>query len=75
MAKPGEESDEYQSDSIAASVYQHILDWSQAQGADNPVQLIVVDNSPQPNTADAIVVRYSGSADDPPYGLINDAIA
>ncbi len=75
MAKPGEESDEYQSESIATSVYQHILDWSQAQNDDSPVQLIIVDNSPQPNTVDAIVVRYSGSAEDPPYGLIDDAVA
>lgn len=75
MAKPGEESDEFQSESIAVSMYQHILDWAAEHGRDNSVQLIIVDNTPQPNASDVIAVRYSGRADDPPYGLIDDAIS
>jgi hypothetical protein len=35
-------------------------------------QIVVVDNLPPDIADDHVVVRYSGRADEPPYGLIED---
>jgi hypothetical protein len=35
-------------------------------------QIVVVDNLPPDIADDYVVVRYSGRADEPPYGLIED---
>ena len=71
-ADPGKTADEYQTPSIAESVYQHLLAWTATEiGAGT--QIIVVDNTPQSIAEPHVIVRYSASADDPPYGLIDDA--
>jgi hypothetical protein len=71
-AEPGKTADEYQTPTIAESVYQHLLDWTATEpGAGT--QIIVVDNTPQAIAEPHVIVRYSASADDPPYGLIDDA--
>ena len=38
-------------------------------------QVIVVDNRPPGTANDFVVVRYSGRAEEPPYGLIDDEVA
>ena len=37
-----------------------------------PAQIIVVDNLPPDIADDHVIVRFSGQADHPPYGLIED---
>lgn len=65
-------ADDYQAPTIARGVYQHLLNWA-GSGVGSPSQVIIVDNDP-PDFADAFVVaRFSGDADVPPYGLIDDA--
>jgi hypothetical protein len=71
-ATAGEQGDEFQAPSIAASVYRHLVDWA-AFDVGRSAQIIVVDNSPQPIAESAVIVRYSASASIPPYGLIDDA--
>ena len=68
----GQQADEFQAPSIAASVYQHLANWA-ASDVGKGTQVIVVDNSPQPIAESAVIVRYSASASIPPYGLIDDA--
>jgi DNA repair exonuclease SbcCD ATPase subunit len=58
---------------IADSVYEHMIRWSGSQGRSQ--QLILVDNSPRPSAEHHVVVRYSGDADRPPYGLIDDEVS
>jgi hypothetical protein len=67
----GGELDKAFADSVAVSeMYSHLREWLRGPGAG--AQIIVVDNRP-PAAADSdVVVRYSGRADDPPYGLITD---
>jgi hypothetical protein len=74
LARPDIQADEFQSTSIAASVYQHLITWSSGE-LGRGGQIIVVDNAPQPIAEQAVVVRYTGDADDPPYGLIDDAVS
>jgi hypothetical protein len=71
-ATAGEQEDEFQTPSIAASVYRHLVDWA-ASDVGQSTQIIVVDNSPQEVAEYAVVVRYTASATVPPYGLIDDA--
>ncbi|CAI3804408.1 hypothetical protein [Pseudarthrobacter sp. MM222] len=54
---------------IVENIYRHVVSWlAKHPGA----QIIFVDNQP-PSVADQhIVVRYSQSPDDPPYGLIEN---
>lgn len=66
-------SDEFQSPSIAASVYEELVRWcSSDPGKDT--QVIVVDNEPPDVAAASIIVTYSGDPQRPPYGLIDDAV-
>jgi Zn-finger nucleic acid-binding protein len=71
--RPEQVTDEFQSLSIAESVYNHLIQWSQSNGALG--QIIVVDNDPQSIADEYIIVRYTGSPIEPPYGLIDDATA
>ncbi len=57
--------------SIVDRIYEHVTAWTSAHR--HSAQIIMVDNEPPARGIDAIAVRYSGRADDPPYGLIEDA--
>jgi hypothetical protein len=74
LARPDSQPDEFQHASIAASVYEHLLAWTSGEGGQR-AQIIVVDNAPQSIAENAVVVRYSGDATKPPYGLIDDAVS
>lgn len=64
--------DEFADPAIPRRVWEHVVAWalSMGQGA----QLIVVDNRPPQAVDPYVLVRYSGHADTPPYGLIDDEI-
>ncbi len=62
--------DEFSDPAIPRRVWEHMVTWSKSMG--QAAQLIVVDNRPPQVVAPHIVARYSGRADDPPYGLIDD---
>jgi len=64
------DGDEFSNPEIPGRMWQHIAKWSESMG--HAAQIIVVDNLPPAAVDDQIVVRYSGRADDPPYGLIDD---
>jgi hypothetical protein len=67
----GQQADDYQGAVIAQSVYRHMLAWSKGPGGSH--QIIVVDNEPPPFVETAVVVRFSGDPNRPPFGLIEDA--
>jgi hypothetical protein len=53
-------------------IYGHIQQWLDAHAG--RAQIIIVDNEPPASVDEEyVVVRYSGDADNPPYGLIEDA--
>jgi hypothetical protein len=58
--------------SIVARVYAHITAWTEAHAGQ--AQVILVDNEPPQDGLGHVVVRFSGDANEPPYGLIEDAI-
>jgi hypothetical protein len=66
----GAEGDEFVDAAIPRRVWEHIVGWTAGMG--KAAQLVVVDNLPPDVADDHIVVRYSGQAEDPPYGLIED---
>lgn len=68
--KPASDDDEETlTPEIAALMWAHIRNWS----ATHPgAQLIIVDNLPPSRTDPHVVVRYSGRADQPPYGFIEN---
>ncbi|MDO3400949.1 hypothetical protein QWI29_12990 [Mycolicibacterium neoaurum] len=67
----GGQLDKEFADSVAVSeIYRHLHDWLAGPGAG--AQVIVVDNTPPAVTESDVVVRFSGRAEDPPYGLITD---
>lgn len=54
-------------------IYGHIQQWLAAHSG--RAQIIIVDNEPPASVDEEnVVVRYSGNPDNPPYGLIDDAI-
>jgi hypothetical protein len=55
---------------IPRHVWEHIVNWSAGMGKN--AQILVVDNLPPDLVDEHVVVRYSGQADQPPYGLIED---
>jgi hypothetical protein len=70
MPEESASSDEFSDPAIPRRVWEHLTAWSKSMGG--AAQIIVVDNRP-PHVADTeVVVRYSGRADEPPYGLIDD---
>ncbi|WP_151952347.1 hypothetical protein [Brevibacterium sp. Marseille-P9724] len=70
-ARPGD--DEFADAKLVNNVYEHVERWLAAAGAG--AQIIFVDNSPPLSVEDHVVVRFSGSASQPPFGLIDDATA
>ncbi|MFE9352688.1 DNA recombination protein RecN [Streptomyces olivaceoviridis] len=68
-----QENPEAAAEAIVRRIYRHLTDWLSGDGAG--AQIIIVDNVPPPSVEKSIVVRYSGSVSEPPYGLIDDASA
>ncbi|MEM6109824.1 hypothetical protein AAHS21_26875 [Mycobacterium sp. 050272] len=67
----GGERDSEFADSVAVNdVYRHLHEWLAASG--QGAQIIVVDNGPPPSASGDVVIRFSGRAEEPPYGLIWD---
>lgn len=66
------DSDDFRDPAIPRRVWEHLEGWSRGVGL--YAQLVVVDNLPSSIVDDHVLVRYSGQADDPPYGLIDDEI-
>jgi hypothetical protein len=64
------EGDEFQDPAIPRRVWEHITSWSTGMG--RTAQILVVDNLPPDIADDHVVVRYSGRAEEPPDGLIDD---
>jgi hypothetical protein len=64
------ETDEFADPAIPRRVWEHIVNWSTGMG--KLAQIVVVDNLPSDVADDHVIVRYSGHADEPPYGLIED---
>lgn len=66
-----QENAEEAAEAIVRRIYRHLTDWLARDGAG--AQVIIVDNVPPPTVEQSVVVRYSGSPSEPPYGLIDDA--
>ena len=66
----GSAGDEFVDAAIPRRVWEHIVSWSAGMG--KTAQIVVLDNLPPDVADDHVVVRYSGRADEPPYGLIED---
>lgn len=66
------DSDDFRDPAIPRRVWEHLEAWSRGVGLSS--QLVVVDNLPSSIVDDHVVVRYSGRADAPQYGLIDDEI-
>ena len=64
------EADEFADPAIPRRVWELIVNWSAGMG--KLAQILVVDNLPPDVADDHVVVRYSGRAAEPPYGLIED---
>ncbi|WP_230100442.1 hypothetical protein [Microbacterium sp. Bi98] len=57
---------------LVDNVYSHVARWLDGPG--RGAQIIFVDNSPPAETSDRVVIRFSGNRNDPPFGLIDDAV-
>ena len=68
-ARPGDE--DFADARLVSNVYEHVQRWLETAGAG--AQVIFVDNSPPASVDKHVVVRFSGRADQPPFGLIDDA--
>ncbi|MEU4166282.1 hypothetical protein AB0F46_05265 [Streptomyces sp. NPDC026665] len=66
-----EEGAEEVAEAIVRRIYRHLTEWLGTAGSG--AQIIIVDNVPPPSVTQSIVVKYSGSDTEPPYGLIDDA--
>ncbi|SCF19034.1 hypothetical protein GA0074695_4182 [Micromonospora viridifaciens] len=73
LGQTGERDAEFADTVTIADFYKHLHTWLAGRGAG--AQIIIVDNAPPAEVENDVVVRYSGRADQPPYGLIDDAIA
>jgi hypothetical protein len=63
--------DDFADATLVERFYAHVKGWLSNAGAG--AQLIVVDNSPPESVDDDVVIRFTRSVDEPPYGLIWDA--
>ncbi|MCV7175449.1 ATP-binding protein [Mycolicibacterium sphagni] len=63
---------EFADTTLVNNFYGHVRRWLAADGAG--AQLIVIDNSPPDFVADDVVVEFTRDPQQPPYGLITDAI-
>ena len=70
-ARPGD--DEFADAKLVNNIYEHVQRW--LDGAGVGAQILFVDNSPPVAVEEYVVVRFSGRADQPPFGLIDDATA
>ncbi|GAB3946946.1 hypothetical protein GCM10027614_41320 [Micromonospora vulcania] len=73
LGQTGERDTEFADTVTIADFYKHLHTWLAGLGAG--AQIIIVDNAPPAEVENDVVVRYSARADQPPYGLIDDAIA
>ncbi|RLK24756.1 hypothetical protein DER29_2690 [Micromonospora sp. M71_S20] len=73
LGQTGERDAEFADTVTIADFYKHLHTWLTGRGAG--AQIVIVDNAPPAEVEDDVVVRYSGRADQPPYGLIDDAVA
>ncbi|MFF3870016.1 DNA recombination protein RecN [Micromonospora sp. NPDC001898] len=73
LGQTGERDTEFADTVTIADFYKHLHKWLAGRGAGT--QIIIVDNAPPAEVENDVVVRFSGRADQPPYGLIEDAIA
>ena len=67
-ALPGDA--EFADAAFGERIYQHLVGWTDSHAAQ--AQIIIVDNTPPASVAERITVWFSRSADQPPYGLIDD---
>jgi hypothetical protein len=65
--------DDFSDASLVERFYAHAKNWLSTEG--QGAQLIVVDNTPPDSVSDDVVIRFSRRADEPPYGLIWDAVS
>ncbi|MGC4929078.1 hypothetical protein [Streptomyces sp. DT117] len=72
-AAEGDEGSQEVAEAIVRRIYRHLTEWLATSGSG--AQIIIVDNVPPPSVTASIVVKYSGSIAEPPYGLIDDASA
>lgn len=70
--RAGPEDADFADAKLVDNVYAHVASW--LAGAGTGAQAVFVDNSPPPELASSIVVRFSGDRAVPPFGLIDDAI-
>jgi len=68
----GDSDDEFADAAIVDAVYRHIEGWLAAAG--EGAQILIVDNDPPAWVDDAVVVRFSRDAANPPYGLIDNEV-
>ncbi|MFF6891300.1 AAA family ATPase [Streptomyces microflavus] len=68
-----QENSEVAAEAIVRRIYRHLKDWLSGEGVG--AQIIIIDNVPPPSVESSVVVKYSGSTSEPPYGLIDDASA
>ncbi len=70
--KEEEVDEEFKDPAIAQRVWRHIHDW--CLNHKSRAQMIVADNAPPEVVSDDVVVRFSGRAALPPYGLIDNEV-
>ena len=56
---------------LVDAFYEHIAEWLEGEG--RGAQVIIVDNTPPSHVADEVVIRFSGRAEEYPFGLVWDA--
>jgi hypothetical protein len=72
LTPPGEQPDpEVGRPEIVDRMYAHLIAWTGNAGRE--AQVVLVDNRPPRHADGAVVVRYTADAEQPPYGLIEDA--
>ncbi|MEO3821208.1 DNA recombination protein RecN [Plantactinospora sp. B24E8] len=70
--KAREDDPDFADARLVENFYRHVKQWLATNGVG--AQLVVVDNSPPAIVKDDVVVRYTRSAETPPYGLIDNAV-
>jgi hypothetical protein len=63
---------EFADATLVENFYRHVREW--LLGAGVGAQIVIVDNSPPSLVSDDVVVRYTRTMQQPPYGLIHDAV-
>jgi septal ring factor EnvC (AmiA/AmiB activator) len=66
----GQAPDEFSKPDIVLRLWHHIAQWSGTAGSQS--QLLIVDHAPPSEVSSDVVVRFSGDAEAPPYGLIDN---